>query len=63
MKINFFEGLLILIAIFWLLGYFRRLMPRENLPQPSGTPVEPESKIKKNLYGEDGEFVDYEEIK
>lgn len=70
-RVNIIEALVILIAIMWLLGYFRRLSasanktqnpaPGQNRGQQVGGQHKPS---KPGKYGDDNsEYIDYEEVK
>lgn len=74
-KVNFWEGLIILVGILWLLGIFRgfvvpvNVRTRQDAPPPEppfkGNEVNGTHKpVKRKPYGDDNsEYVDYEEIK
>lgn len=64
-KINIWELLVIVLALLWLFGYFRKLArnstPQNHAQQQDRFRVKREEK--KPLYGDqEGEFIDYEEV-
>lgn len=63
-KVGFFEGLSILIGILWLLGFLRLfIVPiRTQTENPSIPETKKKSPPISDQYGNDAEFVDYEEL-
>jgi len=70
-KISFFEGMMILLGILWLLGVFRGFVipvpiktQRENPPPPPPPPtIKPQKQVSPKYGDDQSEYVDYTEIK
>ncbi len=72
-KISFTEGLILVLGLLWLLGFFRKLSVSDGSTRKSASPPPPRSRVPKprpslhkpprKRYGDDqSEYVDYEDL-